>query len=1268
MKRSKKWLTMLLIFTLAATSGLVAGNQEVKAADKLTPAAGKLPGQSNPLITHKYGADPYAMEYNGRLYLYLTDDQAQWELTPDTNNSYANARSITIISSSDMVNWTDHGRVPVGKQVGGTAWANNAWAPAIAWKNIDGKDKFFLYFADNASGIGVLVGDSPIGPFHDPLGKPLIDRSVPNVTTTGVPWLFDPAVLVDDDGKAYLYFGGGITGLDANNPKSSRVVQLDDDMISIVGTPQEIDAPRIFEDSGIHKINGKYYYSYCSNFSGNDGPGYPPTGTIAYMVSDSPMGPFEYIGPILPGPHVFGNGDAGNNHHAIFQFKDKWYITYHTRQVNIAQRLINGQNGHRDYRSPSITELEIDPDTGRITPLQMENKGVGQLEALNPYSRVEAETIAWNGGISTEPTTQPGAMVESINLQVTDINDGDWIAAADVDFGDKGAGTFTVNVASGSKGGIIELRLDQADGELIGTLPVPSTGGWDQWKTLTTSISGAAGAHNLYMVFRGEETGRLFNLDYWQFHEKSDRNDLVAINASIDKQKIDIASGSNTANITVKAIYADGTSEDVTAKASAVPEQEGIVNISGGVVTGVNYGSTNINISYEGKTYGIYVEVKNLKAELTVKKLIVDNNKPVLDLGSTESFKVTAEYEDGHTEDVTALADYSNSNPDVAEVSNGKITAKRSGTTSVIVSFKGAMGHNVTAQIYVSVSNVSAPLKFIIKNSDPQFEGPAKVVYGDVIGFFDKGTDGNKDGAVTFTVNVPTAGKYKMSVYNVVHWGEVPHQYTINGDTSNTIQYKYPSAPTGWKLSPFTPDLTLNAGENTIRIAYDPAATGAAELQYIELQAYNGDNSFVPIEGVSLDKSEIALEAGDSDTLTATVNPDTASDKNVTFIVEGSAVTVTESVYDVIEGTTSVWIKAEEPGSAIVKAYAGGFAAETVVTVEGGEVPQPEIIKVTGVTLDKEALTLEVNKSTQLKAAVTPANATNKKVTWSSSDEGIATVDQEGNVKGIKAGTATIRVTTEDGGFTAESAVTVQNPSGGSNPGNGGGSGGSNPGSGGSSGGGSTGGGSGNSGAVKPAVPNEEQKPTEEPKAPETSPQPPALPKFTDLTNHWASKEIEKLASKNIISGYPDGSFKPNQEINRAEFVTLVCRLLQLESTAGGSAFKDVKSDAWYAGCVGAVKEAGIVGGYQDGTFKPNQKITREEVFVIIYKMAKDKLNASGNQQAFIDDAAVSSWAKEAVNALVKAGVVSGYEDGSIKPKNSITRAEVAKLLAYFAQ
>ena len=236
-------------------------------------------------------------------------------------------------------------------------------------------------------------------------------HSTPGIA--GVVWLFDPAVLVDDDGKAYLYIGGGIPG--GNNPTqehyanpgTARVIQLGDDMISTVGSAVTIDAPYMFESSGIHKYNGTYYYSYCTNFGPRPaGSGAPPAGEIGYMISGSPMGPFKYVDNILKNPHhYFGVG--GNNHHAIFEFEGEWYIIYHAQTVSKA---LHGEG--YGYRSPHLNKVEY-YDNDLIKPVQADRYGVSQVKPLDPYQRVEAETIAWQKGITTESCTAPGGMVRA---------------------------------------------------------------------------------------------------------------------------------------------------------------------------------------------------------------------------------------------------------------------------------------------------------------------------------------------------------------------------------------------------------------------------------------------------------------------------------------------------------------------------------------------------------------------------------------------------------------------------------------------------------------------------------------------------------------------------------------------------------------------------------------------------------------------------------------------------------------------------------------
>ena len=155
-------------------------------------------------------------------------------------NTYSKIDKISVISSDDLVNWTDHGTVYAAGPSGQAKWGGNSWAPAAAWKTIDGKDKFFLYFANSGNGIAVLTADSPVGPFTDPLGKALISRDTP--TCAEVTWLFDPAVLQDDDGESYIYFGGGVPSDDkASDPGTARVAKLGKDMISLVGDPRPIE-------------------------------------------------------------------------------------------------------------------------------------------------------------------------------------------------------------------------------------------------------------------------------------------------------------------------------------------------------------------------------------------------------------------------------------------------------------------------------------------------------------------------------------------------------------------------------------------------------------------------------------------------------------------------------------------------------------------------------------------------------------------------------------------------------------------------------------------------------------------------------------------------------------------------------------------------------------------------------------------------------------------------------------------------------------------
>ncbi|PIX52963.1 MAG: hypothetical protein COZ51_01340, partial [Candidatus Aquicultor secundus] len=161
------------------------------------------------------------------------------------------------------------------------------------------------------------------------------------------------------------------------------------------------------------------------------------------------------------------------------------------------------------------------------------------------------------------------------------------------------------------------------------------------------------------------------------------------------------------------------------------------------------------------------------------------------------------------------------------------------------------------------------------------------------------------------------------------------------------------------------------------------------------------------------------------------------------------------------------------------------------------------------------------------------------------------------------------------------------------------------------------------------------------------------------LSSHWAQSYISKLVEKEIIKGYQDGSFRPEASVTRAEFAKMICLAMgwQLESPATSS-FSDVPQGNWARQYIETAKAKGILGGYENGTFAPGRKITRAEIAKILAKA----LNLASGTSSMKDIS--SHWAKDYIGACVKAGIVGGYANGNFKPNNSATRAEAAKMIS----
>ncbi|GAA4965189.1 family 43 glycosylhydrolase [Actinoplanes utahensis] len=302
-------------------------------------AAGTPAQAANPIITSIYTADPAPLVVGDTMYIYAGRDEA-----PAGGADFA-MREWHVLSSTDAATWTDQG---AKANIGTFRWAGaDAWAGEVEPRN----GRYYWYTSVNGNGagwmdIGVAVGDSPLGPFTDAKGGPLISDSTPNSSGLDI----DPTVFVDDDGQAYLYWGGYW---------GPRAVRLAANMIDTVGpvvTPQGLtdywEAPWMF------KRNGLYYMMYAAN----DTDGCVSDSNYAcqrYATATNPMGPWTHRGVVL------GQVSSTTNHAGIVEFNGQWYIVYHNA---------NAPGGGNFRRSVAVDRLYFNAD-GTIRPVVQTTTG-----------------------------------------------------------------------------------------------------------------------------------------------------------------------------------------------------------------------------------------------------------------------------------------------------------------------------------------------------------------------------------------------------------------------------------------------------------------------------------------------------------------------------------------------------------------------------------------------------------------------------------------------------------------------------------------------------------------------------------------------------------------------------------------------------------------------------------------------------------------------------------------------------------------------------
>ena len=287
--------------------------------------------KGNPIITHKFTADPAAIVKGDTLWMFIGHDFAG-------NQRNYKMKDWLAFSTTDMKTFTEH---PVPLKITDFTWATSgdAFAGHVAERN----GKYYWYISTNWTGIGVAVADRPQGPYKDALGKPLLTNK--DCYDSSHSWAcIDPAIFTDDDGTPWIFWGN----------RECYYAKLKDNMIEIDGEIRKIDFPgfSFTEAPWVHKYNGKYYLTYATEFPEK----------IAYAMADNIQGPWEYKGILN---EIAGNSNT--NHQGIVEFKGQWYFLYHNGGINT--------DGGSYSRSVCIDKMYYNAD-GTIRKIEMTTKGV----------------------------------------------------------------------------------------------------------------------------------------------------------------------------------------------------------------------------------------------------------------------------------------------------------------------------------------------------------------------------------------------------------------------------------------------------------------------------------------------------------------------------------------------------------------------------------------------------------------------------------------------------------------------------------------------------------------------------------------------------------------------------------------------------------------------------------------------------------------------------------------------------------------------------
>ena len=384
--------------------------------------------------------------------------------------------------------------------------------------------------------------------------------------------------MIDENGTGWLSFGGGDPnekGTDLQ-PNNARIAKLKPSMIELDGSAVKIPAPYHFEASELNIMDGKFVYTYCSNWANRKDADWnkykqeqgisvtkPETCTMCYMVSDNPMDPDSWKYKGVYGPHP---GSSPNNHSHLHKYQGNYYHIFHNGSLlqGMKDNDKSFDQNASTYRSICVAKATVDEATQTISKVDLNNPGVTPIKPLNPYELQQAETMASCGGVNYEDFKNIKT-ITSKNSLGNDASENmyikmaptSWTAMRNVDFGEKGAKTFVLR-AKGS--GTIEFRTGKNQNP-IATIEFSSSTMEDQVFEVDPAVF--KGIKNLlFIVFTKADN---VQFDAWQFYETAPSAITAVPNAATEPSARYDLNGRRLSNASGKGLVieqyqdADGT-------------------------------------------------------------------------------------------------------------------------------------------------------------------------------------------------------------------------------------------------------------------------------------------------------------------------------------------------------------------------------------------------------------------------------------------------------------------------------------------------------------------------------------------------------------------------------------------------------------------------------------------------------------------------------------------------------------------------------------